>query len=443
MEKKLYLVSLGCPKNLVDSEVMLGSLEAAGYNICQDPEDAGVILVNTCGFIQSAVEEAIETILELAKVKESRPDLLLVVTGCMVQRYGDDLHKELPEVDLFVGSDGFFDITQRIGNFLSRKNHATAISEKPEYLMNSDTPRRISTPAHRAYLKISEGCSNRCSYCLIPSLRGKLRSRPQEDLLKEAKSIKALGVKELTLVGQDLTAYGVDFGSGPQLHELLQSLLSVNIPWLRTLYLYPNRVTQGLVDLMANNPSLLPYFDIPLQHVSDHVLHLMKRPYQHENIEKLLAMIRNKLPHAAIRTTFIVGFPGETDNDVEELLQFIKTFRLNHVGIFAYSNEEGSASSALPDHIPEGIKEERRNLVMETQAEVSTAIHQEMIGDVFDVLVEGISEETDLLLEGRTKGQAPEIDGKVYINSGECEIGDIVQVKITDAHTYDLIGEIV
>lgn len=442
--KNLFMVSLGCPKNLVDSEVMLGAMEKAGYVVCQDAAEAAVILVNTCGFIQSAAEEAIDTILQLVEIKKAGCGTVLVVTGCLVQRYGEELKKELPEVDLFIGTEGFLDIAVQVDQLLTHNKPESVIAASPTFLMDSDLPRRISTPSHRAYLKITEGCSNKCSYCMIPSIRGKLRSRTPEDLLKEAVRLEGQGVKELTLVGQDLTAYGVDFGKGSRLTDLLGRLLAeTQIPWLRMLYLYPNRVTDTLLDLIVSAPRLLPYFDIPLQHVSDSILQRMKRPYANHDVAGLLDSIRLKLPHAAIRTTFIVGFPGETEEDVQLLEDFLLQFRLNNVGIFTYSNEEGSAAALLAGHLPEEVKEARRERLMAVQAEISAALNQEKIGAIEKVLVEGVSGETDLLLEGRTMYQAPEIDGKTYINSGHCEVGDIVDLQITEAHTYDLVGEII
>ncbi len=442
--KKLYIISLGCPKNLVDSEVMLGALGEAGYCSCDTPEEADLLLVNTCGFIQSAVEEGIEEILELARIKQENPEKILAVTGCMVQRYGADLKKELPEVDLFIGTEGFQDIAKELRRLESGQTGPLEIKESV-FLMNCSTPRRISTPTHRAYLKVTEGCANRCTYCMIPSLRGDLRSRVLDDLVKEAEALGKSGVKELTLVAQDLTAYGVDFGSsGSRLVDLLNGLLnSCDIPWLRLLYLHPVRVTDALLELIAANPRILPYLDIPLQHVSDRILRAMNRPYGRKKIDELLGRVRSKLPDAAIRTTFMVGFPGETEEDMTQLEDFLRTHRLDHVGVFAYSNEEGSVAATFPDQCAEEVKSERRERLMAIQAAISLEKHQNMIGNVEEVLVEGVSRETDLLLEGRTRYQAPEIDGCVYIASGECSSGDLVKVRITEAHPYDLVGEIV
>ena len=444
MDEKLYVVSLGCPKNLVDSELMLGLLEEGGYSVCEDPEEADLLLVNTCGFIQSAVEEGIDAILELAQLKQERPDTLLAVCGCMVQRYGEELKKEFPEVDLFVGTEGFQDIVSLLRDFKAGKNLPLYLA-KPTFLMHSGMPRRISTPSHRAYLKVTEGCSNRCSYCLIPSLRGDLRSRPLDDLIAEARLLEKGGVKELTLVAQDLTAYGYDHGAGtPRLTDLLSGLLEgCGIPWIRMLYLYPARIDDTLLSLVKENERILPYFDIPLQHVSSHILQAMNRPGGGGSSVDLIDRIRAKLPEAAIRTTFIVGFPGERDEDVAELEDFIRTCRLDHVGVFSYSNEEGCAAAGLTGHCSEEVKEERRKLLMEEQARVSLSKNAAKVGTVCEVLVEGMSSETDLLLEGRTRFQAPEIDGGVYIASGICNPGDFVRVRITEAHPYDLVGEII
>ena len=446
MNKRVFVVSLGCPKNLVDTEVMLGILGQAGYETCLEPEEADVILVNTCGFIRSAVEEAVDEILRLGAIKEEHPGTKLVVTGCLVQRYGEELMRELPEVDLFLGTESFIEIGSRLAALSTPPaKPVMAALHGPPFLMNSASLRQLSTPSHRAYLKITEGCSNACSYCMIPSIRGRLRSRDLQDVILEAKRLEERGVKELTLIGQDLTAYGLDLGKeGPRLPQLLQRLVTeTSIPWLRTLYLYPQRITDSLLELMAEEGRVLPYLDIPLQHVSPAVLRAMNRPFAAGALDALFARIRRILPRATIRSTFIVGFPGETEADVAMLEDFLTAYRLDHVGVFAYSNEEGSAASRLADHCPEELKEERLQRVMELQAGISLAKNQEKVGSIEKVLVEGVSVETDLLLEGRLRSQAPEIDGCVYINAGECQVGDIVDLRITEAHTYDVVGEII
>jgi ribosomal protein S12 methylthiotransferase len=441
--KKLYLQSLGCPKNLVDSESMLGLLQQAGYEPCAEPEAADVLLINTCGFIQSAVEEAIEEILALAAVKAGRPGTRLVVAGCLVQRYGEKIRREMPEVDLFIGTDGFQDIARHLEQ-LQPGGSSIIRSDIPLFLADSATPRQRSTPPHRAYLKVTEGCINRCTYCLIPSIRGPLRSRPQADLLQEARQLTGQGVKELTLIAQDLTSYGLDQGTGPQLVPMLQALLAESdVPWLRLLYLHPLRVDRALLELIAAEPRIVPYLEIPLQHISSRLLKRMNRGYGRPHAEELLAEIRRTLPGAALRTTFMVGFPGETEEEVAELEEFIHRQEFDHLGIFTYSNEEGCAAAALPDQLPQEVKEERRGRLMEMQAGISLRKNQQRVGSIEEVLVEGLSKETDLLLEGRAWYQAPEIDGCVYINSGSCNPGDFAKVRITEAHPYDLIGEII
>jgi ribosomal protein S12 methylthiotransferase len=441
--KKLYLQSLGCPKNLVDSESMLGLLQQAGYEPCAEPEAADLLLINTCGFIQSAVEEAIEEILALAAVKANHPGKRLVVAGCLVQRYGEKIRSELPEVDLFIGTDGFQDIARHLEQ-LEPGGSAIIRCEIPAFLADSATPRRRSTPPHRAYLKVTEGCINRCTYCLIPSIRGPLRSRPQADLLLEARGLHQQGVKELTLIAQDLTSYGLERGQGPQLIPMLQALLSeTDIPWLRLLYLHPLRVDRLLLELIAAEPRILPYLEIPLQHISSRLLQRMNRRYDRKHVEELLAEISRVLPGAALRTTFMVGFPGETEEEVAELEEFIQQQKFDHLGIFTYSNEEGCAAAALPGQLPEEVKSERRARLMEVQSRISFAKNLQRVGIVEEVLVEGLSGETDLLLEGRTWYQAPEIDGCVYINAGSCNPGDFAKIRITEAHPYDLIGEII
>jgi ribosomal protein S12 methylthiotransferase len=444
MANKVFIQSLGCPKNLVDSEVMSGCLREAGYQFVDVPEEADLLLVNTCGFINPAVEEGVDAILALSQTKKANPQTKLVVTGCMVQRYGEELQKELPEVDLFLGVDDVEEIVAK----LQELNHETTPRlelHEPRYLMSSETPRAIATPSFRAYLKITEGCSNRCSYCLIPSLRGPLRSRPLDDLIREAQLLDKNGTRELTLIAQDLTAYGLDLGQGRErLDDLLKALLAeTGISWIRMLYLYPMRLKQSILDLVASNERILPYFDIPLQHISNRILKAMNRPYDRQSVEELLASIKERLPEAAIRTTFMVGFPGETNEDVDALAEFMVAQRLNHVGIFTYSNEDGCEAAKLPDQCAEEVKEARKERLMMIQAEISLAVNSRLIGTIQPVLVEGLSRESDLLLEGRSRYQAPEIDGCIYITAGNSTPGSIVEVKITEAHHYDLIGEII
>jgi ribosomal protein S12 methylthiotransferase len=441
--KTLFMVSLGCPKNLVDSEVMLAALEQVGYSVVEHPEDASLLLVNTCGFIRPAVEEAIDEILALAVYKEDDPDKILVVTGCMVQRYGSELMTEMPEVDLFVGLDDFHHIGRLIQD-IPIKNRIVTNPGPAVYVMDSSVPRRVSTPFFRSYLKITEGCDNHCAYCMIPSIRGRLRSRPIKDLLVETNLLEQAGVRELSLIAQDLTAYGNELGSQEDLILLLTGLLeNTAIPWLRLLYLYPSSVTDSLLQLMAAQPRILPYLDIPFQHVSDRVLHAMNRHYNHSVLDDLVQRVRFYVPDCAIRTTMLVGFPGETEADVALLVEALKRWQLDHVGVFQYQDEEGSKAAGFPGKISDEEKKARYQWVMETQAEISERLQQRFVGRVEPVLIEGVSQESDLLLEGRSRYQAPEIDGCVYITSGHVRPGDIVPVQITEAHTYDLVGEVV
>ncbi len=441
--KKLHLVSLGCPKNLVDSEVMLARLEQDGYGVVADPAEADLLLVNTCGFIGPAVQEAIDEILRLAEYKRDDPEKLLVVTGCLVQRYGAGLQKELPEVDLFTGTDGF----QEIDALIRRAGHdpAALLDLRPaKFLMDSSSARRLSTPFFRSYLKITEGCDNRCSYCLIPSIRGKLRSRAIADLTTEAGRLAAMGVRELTLIAQDLTAYGNERQDCADLVGLLKALLAgTDIPWIRLLYLYPTGITDELLTLMAAEPRLLPYLDIPFQHVADRVLRRMNRRYGRHDLDTLVERVRRFLPAAALRTTLLVGFPGESEAEVAEMIDCLRRWRLDNVGVFRYADEDGCAAYHFSDKVPEEVKERRYDRVMKVQAEISTDKQQHYVGMKLPVLIEGISRESDLLLEGRTMFQAPEIDGCVYITAGTADPGDIGRVRITEAHAYDLVGEII
>jgi ribosomal protein S12 methylthiotransferase len=438
-----HLVSLGCPKNLVDSEVMFGFLEQAGWVSTEEPEQARILLINTCGFIQSAVEEAIEEILELARWKQQDPGKLLIVTGCLVQRYGEELMAELPEVDLFIGTDGFHQIVDQVEAVLAGRL-SSKIYTPGRFLMDSTMPRRISTPFYRSWLKITEGCNNRCSYCMIPSIRGELRSRTIPDLLREVQRLEDQGVRELSFVAQDLTAYGDDLGDATNLPALLRTILAESfIPWFRLLYLYPSGISESLLTLMAEQPRIVPYMDIPFQHVSDKVLRRMNRQYTSSDLYQLVARIRSVIPDVALRSTMMVGFPGESDQDVEQLAQFLREVRLDHVGVFAYANEAGCPSEGFSPQCSEQEKSERLEFILGVQGEVSASNLQKYVGRVETVLVEGVSGETELLLEGRTRYQAPDIDGCVYINDGHAMAGDLVQVRITEAQIYDLVGEIV
>lgn len=440
---RFHLISLGCAKNLVDSEVMLGSMVSAGWEMIEKAEDADLLILNTCGFIQPAVEEAIAEIFEMVRIKEQSPEIKIVVVGCLVQRYKEKLSEDLPEVDLFIGTEGAADIavyaSQMIDGVLQNR---FVLPER--FLMSSNTPRIVSTPVYRAWLKITEGCNNRCSYCMIPTIRGQLRSRTIDDLTREAQKLEAQGVRELSLIAQDSTAYGDDLGNSHNIVLLMKQLVNqTSIPWLRLLYLYPTGVSDELLQLMAANPRIVPYLDIPMQHTSDKILRAMNRRYNSEQLYETIERIRIALPDIALRTTFLVGFPGETEKDFMEIETFLKNTRLDHVGVFPYANEEGCPSETFAHQLPEEEKLNRRDYLLHVQSELSEAIQKKYIGRIEPVLVEGLSGETDLLLEGRTRYQAPEVDGCVYINDGIASPGDIVDVRISDTQVYDLIGGIV
>lgn len=444
--RSFHLVSLGCAKNLVDSELIIGNMTQAGWGFTEDPEVADVLMLNTCGFIQPAVEEAIDEILELARIKENHPGQKLVVVGCLVQRYQDSLPLELPEVDLFVGTEGCHDMAKRVGALFGGKIEPQV--QLPErFIMDSSLPRTLTTPFYRAWFKITEGCDNRCSYCMIPAIRGDLRSRPLPDLLAEAVRLEQHGVRELSLIAQDITAYGNDRhdrGRETHLVALLENLLdTTTIPWIRLLYLYPSGIEDRLLKLMAENSRIIPYLDIPFQHVSSRVLQGMNRRYTSDDLYRLIERIRRYLPEVALRTTFLVGFPGETEKDLDELIRFLEDTRLDHVGVFPYANEEGCDSERFPQQVADEEKFDRRDRVLEVQAIISAEIQKKYRGRTELVLVEGVSSETDLLLEGRTRFQAPDVDGCVYINDGTANPGDMVKVLIEDSQVYDLVGGIV
>ncbi len=441
--KKFHLISLGCPKNFVDSEVIIGSLENDGLLLVDEPYEADILIINTCGFLQSAVEEAIDEILELVQIKKAHPGKQLVVTGCMVQRYQKKLKKELPEVDLFIGTEGINEIAYFLKHQEVGKEEA-GVHIPGRYLMDSSTPRRLATPFYRAWMKITEGCNNHCSYCMIPSIRGPLRSRNIPDLISEAVILEGKGVQELTLIAQDITAFGTEKGKESELLNLLKKLVqSTSIPWLRLLYLYPSGITDELMHFIASEEQIVPYLDIPFQHVNNRILQKMNRNYGEEDLHDLIAKCRKIIPDLAIRTTFLLGFPGEKDHDIVQLGNFLLREKIDHVGVFAYENEEGCPSEHYEEQVVEEEKVERVNHILSLQAEISKELQKKYLGRVEPVLIEGLSKETDLLLEGRTRFQAPDIDGCVLINEGSANPGDIVQVRISETQIYDLVGGIV
>jgi ribosomal protein S12 methylthiotransferase len=433
----LFLLSLGCPKNRVDSEVMLGSLLDEGYQLVENAEDAEVILINSCAFIGEAKQESIDAILEHARLKESGRCKALVVAGCLTQRYADVLQQEMPEVDYFVGTSAYPRIAQ-----ILRGERNRAVIPDPDYIADAKTPRRNSMPRWTAYVKISEGCDNKCTFCIIPTLRGLQRSRPIADILEEAHKLVAQGAVELNLVAQDLTAYGHDLPGRPKLHELLQALEEVPARWIRLHYAYPRDFPDALIDALARQPNLARYLDMPLQHIADPVLRRMKRGRDSAWVRKLVAKLRQGVPGLTFRTSFIVGFPGETEDQFQELCDFVEEMRFDKVGVFQFSQEEGTPSFELDGQLPQRVKATRQKKLLGIQRRISKEHQAKLVGRTLDVLVEGVSEETDLLLEGRWQGQAPEIDGKVYVNRGQARPGEIVKVQIEQAGDYDLVGGI-
>ncbi len=437
--KALYMATLGCPKNRVDSEVMLGTLGARGYTLVERPEDASVIVVNTCAFIGPAKQESVDTILELAELKKTGRCNTLVVTGCLSQRYGPELAKEMPEVDHFLGTGAYV----QIGDLLAAEAAPRQVIPDPHYVHDARTPKVNSSPKWTAYLKISEGCDNACAFCIIPTLRGAQRSRPIEDLVAETRTLAASGVRELNLVAQDLTAYGHDLPGRPQLHQLLEALCTVDVRWIRLHYAYPRVFPDALIDVMAREPKIAKYLDMPLQHASDRLLRSMRRGRDSAFLIALLAKLRARIPGLTFRTSLIAGLPGETEEDFGLLKEFVRTQRFERMGCFQYSDEEGTAAYEFPDKVPQKVIERRWREVMAVQKRINREQNRALIGKRLEVLVEGPSPESEHLLVGRHEGQAPDIDGVVYINDGFGYPGEFVTVEVTEAHDYDLVGRVV
>lgn len=435
------LVSLGCPKNLVDAEVMLGHLPVERFSIITDESAADIIIVNTCAFIRDAQEESVETILEVADYKKNGRCKLLIVSGCMPQRYQKELQKELPEVDFFMGTAD----APRIVELLDRHLEGGRQQEigLPDYLYDHTTPRVTSSPYYSAYVKIAEGCANHCSYCVIPSIRGTLRSRTIESVVAETKRLVDNGVKEVNLIAQDVTAFGAERGNGPELPALLRELVKIEgLVWLRLLYAYPDGITDELLDLIAAEEKICNYLDLPIQHIDDRILAAMNRRVDESDIRALLQRIRTRIPEMTLRTSLIVGFPGETDAQFRKLLAFVEEGHFERLGAFRYSREDGTPAAQLDNQVPERTKQARVKRLMKAQARVSLKKNLALKGRIEPTLVEGYSEETELLLRGRSVRQAPDVDGQVYITSGQAVVGDIVNLKITDSSEHDLIGEI-
>ncbi|HHT36235.1 MAG: 30S ribosomal protein S12 methylthiotransferase RimO [Candidatus Wallacebacter cryptica] len=442
MSIKVGLVSLGCAKNLVDSEIALGYLHDDGYEIVSDPKQADVIIVNTCGFIESAKAESIDAIFEMAAYKEKGSCRCLVVTGCLSKRYQQELWNEIPEIDAVLGTNEMDLLPGIMRRALDGERIRLVRNEYFSY-DNPDIPRLISTGAHSAYLKIAEGCGHQCAFCAIPSIRGQYRSRSPESIVAEANKLAALGIKELNIVAQDTTQYGRDIEPKQTLAVLLRDLVKVDIPWIRVLYAYPTSLNQELLDLMAEHENLLSYIDLPLQHAAKSVLKRMLRPGDYDSYLQLLEKIRRTVPQVTLRSSFIVGYPGETETEFNTLLDFLKAAQLDRCGIFQYSPEEGTKAFQLEPQVDEEIKQERYHVAMELQQQISLKKQQKLVGKTLEVLVEGSSEESDLVLVGRHRGQAPEVDGVVYMGLAPVQRGDLVRVKITQVNPYDLVGEII
>jgi ribosomal protein S12 methylthiotransferase len=458
--QKIGFVSLGCPKNLVDSEVMMGQLKQHGYELTTERESADVIVVNTCGFIQSAKEESINTILEMAELKESANLKRLVVAGCLVERYRRDLLNQLPEVDAVLGTSEIEKIVAAVdpaavaaqdAAFVASNAHSAHMTWMtrglPTYIYDEQSPRVLATPKHFAYVKIAEGCDHTCAFCAIPQMRGKYRSRRAGSILREAEQLAGQGVKELVLISQDSTQYGLDLGVKDGLADLLRSLARVDgVEWIRVMYTYPNSLSDATLAAMAEEEKVCNYLDMPLQHASAAVLKRMRRGGNRQLLEKLLTRARQFVPDITLRTTFIVGFPGETDQDFEELLGFARDVEFDRVGVFTYSDEEGTHGYEIGDKVPARVMRQRRAKLMREQAKISKRRNKALIGRRYRALLEGVSQESDLLLQARLESQAPEVDGHILINDAPDDFagkpGDFLELEISEAHDYDLIAKV-
>ncbi len=436
--RTVHLVSLGCPKNRVDSEVMLGIASQSGFLVVDDPARADVIVVNTCGFIDAAKRESIDTILDLARYKAQGECKRLVVTGCLVQRYAADLAADLPEVDHFLGSG---DVLQ-IAKALDGTSERVAVGKQAGYLLQSSHPRVVSTGKASAYVKIAEGCDRRCAFCVIPQIRGQHRSRTIDDVVAEVRELASTGVLEVNLISQDTIGFQRDFGEPPQqaLASLVRRVADVDgIHWVRLMYLYPDPLDDELLDLLAHHPRVVPYVDMPMQHASDEILRRMRRGHTRARLAKTIERLRKHVPGLTIRTAFIVGFPGETDRHFDDLCSFVREFELDRVGVFRYSDEDGSASMALDGKVPRRVSYDRARRLMALQRRISRKLNRKLIGKQVQVLVEGRSEEHEYVVEGRHAGQAPDIDGKVWFTESDVAPGEIWNAEVVQASDYDLV----
>ncbi|SDB97042.1 MULTISPECIES: 30S ribosomal protein S12 methylthiotransferase RimO [unclassified Candidatus Frackibacter] len=434
------LVSLGCPKNQVDSEIMIGLVEEAGLELVDDYEEAEVLIVNTCGFIGDAKEESIEAILQLAKYKEDNCEVL-IVTGCLTQRYPEELKEEIPEIDAILGTGNFDEIVEVINEGLDGRNKFEVTD--PNFDYQKELPRKRLDVGYTTYVKIAEGCNNRCSYCVIPKLRGDLRSRKIDNIVKEVKGLAKQGVKEVNIIAQDITKYGIDLYGESKLVELLKELVKIeDVKWFRLLYAYPNDFSDELIEMIAKHERICNYIDLPIQHADDRIREEMDRRGTKEEILTLISKLRDRIPKMTIRTSLIVGFPGETEKEFKNLLDFVQEAQFDRLGTFKYSQEEGTLAAKMPNQVEEDVKEERYERVMELQKEIALERNQAWIGEEVDVLVEEIQKEAgETLVIGRTERDAPEIDGFIYIKDVDAKSGDLIKVQVTDAYEYDLIGE--
>lgn len=441
MNKKIGFVSLGCAKNLTDTEAMLGVLVNDGFEITSDVTEANVIVVNTCAFIESAKEESIDAILDMARYKDSACELL-VVTGCLAQRYKDEIERELGEVDIILGTNDYDKISDVIKQYYENGEKKSTVSDANHHV-SYDLPRILSTPPYMAYLKIADGCDNFCTYCIIPKLRGKYVSRPEESIIAEAQSLADSGVKELILIAQDTAYYGNDRGKNA-LAPLITGISKIKgIEWIRLQYCYPENISDELIDEIASNQKVVKYIDMPLQHVSDDVLKRMGRKSRLSEIEELVGKLRSKIPNITIRTSLIVGFPGETEKDFEVLKRFMKKNKLDRVGVFEYSQEENTPAASFENQISSDVKQQRRNELMALQSEISAELNRKKVGSVTEAIVEDYDDE-NLCYVGRTAFDTPEVDGAAYIYSTEeLNAGDIVKIKIVSSGEYDVTGEMI
>jgi ribosomal protein S12 methylthiotransferase len=441
MTEKVKVVTLGCEKNLVDSEIMAGLIHGRGFQLVEEKEEATVIIVNTCGFIDAAKEESVNTILDMADLKQTAKLKALIVSGCLTQRYKKQLMEEMPEIDGIVGTGDFDKINHIVDEALRGKK--PILVGNPVFNYDQDLPRQVTTPRYTAYVKIAEGCDNACTFCSIPIMRGSFRSRTMEKIVSEVEQLASQGVKEISLIAQDSTNYGTDLYDGFMLPTLLNKVSEVEgIEWVRLHYAYPGFFTDELIATIASNPKICKYIDMPLQHSVDAILKRMRRPGRQKDARELVHKIRENIPHVALRTSIIVGFPGETEEDFEDLKQFVRDMQFDRLGVFTYSKEDDTPASRLPDQVADEVKEFRANTLMEIQREISNLRGGIRVGQEIDVLIERYDGRSDVYI-GRSQYDAPEIDGEVFVSNAQLKIGEIAKVRITHSYEFDLSGEVV